>query len=102
MARAYTKYGEVNIKNARHRDDPRPLQEDCDCYACKTVSRGYLHHLFKADEMLGPILMSLHNITYYQKLMQGIRDAIAAEKLADHAAALREDWAKGDIPEYQN
>ena len=97
LARAYTKGGEVNIKNARHRDDHRPLEEGCPCYACETVSRAYLHHLFKADEMLGPILMSLHNITYYQRLMQGIRDAIAAGKLADHAAALREGWARGDV-----
>ena len=99
LARAYTKGGEVNIKNARHKDDPRPLQEDCPCYGCQTVSRAYLNHLFKADEMLGPILMSLHNITYYQTLMQGIRNAIVAGKLEEHAAELRVGWAGGDIPE---
>lgn len=102
LARAYTPGGEVNLKNARHRDDPRPLEEGCPCYGCETVSRAYLHHLFKADEMLGPILTSLHNVTYYQRLMQGIRDAIAGGTLADHGAALREGWAKGDVELFQN
>ena len=98
LARAYTSGGEVNIKNARHRDDRRPLDPSCGCYVCENYSRAYLHHLFKADEMLGPILMSRHNIAYYQSLMRGIREAIAAGSLTDHAATLREGWKKGDIP----
>lgn len=93
LARAYTSHGEVNIKNARHRDDERTLDEHCDCYVCSHYSRAYLHHLFKADEMLGPILMSWHNLAYYQSLMQGIRDAIEAGTLSDHAAALRKEWS---------
>lgn len=97
LARAYTSGGEVNLKNARHRDDPRPIDPSCGCYVCANYSRAYMHHLFKADEMLGPILASWHNLAYYQTLMQGIRAAIAADDLPSHAAQLREGWAKGDI-----
>ncbi len=97
LARAYTSRGEVNIKNARHRDDPRPLDENCDCPVCTNYSRAYLHHLFKADEMLGPILMSWHNLHYYQNLMQTIRSAIAENTLADTSATLRDNWEKGDL-----
>lgn len=98
LARAYTHRGEVNLKNARHADDPRPLWEDApEDYPLKGFSRAYLHHLFKADEMLGPILLTWHNLYYYQFLMRGIREAIIAGKLADHAVALRKDWARGDI-----
>ena len=71
FARAYTDEGEQNIKNARFTDDPRPLQEGCPCPACSNYSRAYLNHLFKADEMLGPILLTWHNLTFYQQLMQG-------------------------------
>lgn len=97
LGRAYTARGEVNIRNARHRDDPRPLDPSCACDSCSRFSRAYLHHLFKADEMLGPILLSAHNLAYYQSLMQGIRDAIEAGRLADHAETLRAGWAMGDI-----
>ena len=94
---AFTPYGPVNIKNSRHKDDPRPLDEACDCPACSRFSRAYLHHLFKAEEMLGPILLSLHNVRYYQRLMQGLRDAIAEGRLSTHAKAFRADYARGDI-----
>ncbi len=96
LGRAYTSMGEINIKNARHRDDPRPLDPQTSSYVSQ-YSRAYLHHLFKADEMLGPILLTWHNLTYYQQLMAGIREAISEGRLADHAAALREGWAKGDM-----
>ena len=96
LARAYTSHGEVNIKNARHRDDERKLDDNCECYVCSHYSRAYLHHLFKADEMLGPILMSWHNLAYYQSLMQGIRDAIEVGNLSEHAAALRKGWSKAE------
>ncbi|MFO0389291.1 MAG: tRNA guanosine(34) transglycosylase Tgt [Alphaproteobacteria bacterium] len=76
FARAYTPWGEWNIKNARFADDAAPLEEGCPCPACKSYSRAYLHHLFKADEMLGPMLLTWHNLTFYQRLMQGLRDAI--------------------------
>lgn len=96
-ARAYTSMGEINLRNARHADDPRPLDPGCDS-PINRYSRAYLHHLFKADEMLGPMLLTQHNLTYYQRLMQGIRDAIAAGALKTHAATLREGWEKGDLP----
>jgi len=97
LARAYTSGGEVNLKNARHKDDPRPIDPNCSCYTCTHYSRAYLNHLFKADEMLGPILTSWHNLAYYQSLMQGIRDAIEAKDLGKHAANLRAGWKAGDI-----
>lgn len=82
FGRAYTSEGEINIKNARHREDPTPLDVACTCPCCTRYSRAYLHHLFKADEMLGPILMTWHNIHYYQDLMQKIRDAIMRGELS--------------------
>ncbi len=98
LARAYTPWGEVNIRNARHSDDPRPLWEDAPAdYPLAGYSRAYLNHLFKADEMLGPILLTWHNLYYYQYLMRGIREAILTGTLTDHASALREDWARGDV-----
>lgn len=95
LARAYTSIGEINIKNARFVTDQTKLDPSCNCYTCSRYSRGYLNHLFKAGEMLGPILMTWHNLSYYQSLMQGIRAAIAAEKLAEHAKMLRQKWARG-------
>ncbi|HEU5048577.1 MAG TPA: tRNA guanosine(34) transglycosylase Tgt [Rickettsiales bacterium] len=76
FGRAYVEGGELNIKNACHAEDARPVQEGCTCECCTHYSRAYVHHLFKADEMLGPILLTWHNIHYYQSLMQRIRDAI--------------------------
>ncbi len=93
LARAYTSIGELNIKNARFIDDNTPLDPACACYVCTHYNRAYLQHLFKASEMLGPILMSWHNLAYYQALMQGIREAIAGGRLREHAAALRRGWA---------
>src|SRR5262249_39507588 len=76
-ARAYTDEGEVNIRNARYIEDAHPLQENCTCPACTHYSRAYLNHLFKADEMLGPMLLTWHNLVFYQQLMQNLRQAIA-------------------------
>lgn len=95
-ARAYTSMGELNLRNARHADDPRPLDPGSTS-PINRYSRAYLHHLFKADEMLGPMLLTEHNLWYYQELMQGIRAAIAAGTLDSHAQTLREGWAKGDV-----
>ena len=81
FARAYTDEGERNIRNAKYTEDPRPLQENCPCPACTHYSRAYLNHLFKADEMLGPILLTWHNLTFYQTLMQQLRRAIAEGQL---------------------
>ena len=95
-ARAYTSMGEINLRNARHADDHRPLDENTSS-PINRYSRAYLHHLFKADEMLGPMLLTQHNLHYYQELMKGIRAAIAKGELSSHAAGLREGWKKGDF-----
>lgn len=80
FGRAYTSQGEINIKNARHTTDNNPLDPACTCPCCTQYTRAYLHHLFKAEEMLGPILMTWHNLHYYQHLMQQIRACIAEGK----------------------
>jgi queuine tRNA-ribosyltransferase len=95
---AFTRRGPVSLKNARHADDPRPLDEGGGCPVARTYSRAYLHHLVKANEMLGAMLLSEINVAYYQELMAGLRAAIAAHRLADFAAETRVAWAQGDIP----
>jgi queuine tRNA-ribosyltransferase len=95
--KAFTRRGEINIRNARHADDPRPLDADCDCPACARHSRAYIHHLIKADEMLGPMLLTMHNLRFYQRLTAEIRTAIESRRLATLAAALAADEAQGDI-----
>ncbi|MFN9002882.1 MAG: tRNA guanosine(34) transglycosylase Tgt [Alphaproteobacteria bacterium] len=97
FGRAYTSMGEINIRNARHADDPRPLDEHSTSPICQNYSRAYLHHLFKADEMLGPMLLTLHNLHYYQELMAGLRAAISERCLEAHVAGLKAAWQKGDI-----
>jgi queuine tRNA-ribosyltransferase len=91
-ARAYTSGGVFNLRNARFADDARPLDPNCRCPACTRHPRGYLHHLFKAEEMLGPMLLTWHNLTYYQDLMRGLRNAIIEGRLAEHAEAVRAGW----------
>ncbi|MEQ8400352.1 MAG: tRNA guanosine(34) transglycosylase Tgt [Roseitalea porphyridii] len=95
---AYTRHGKINLRNARHAEDPRPLDAESDCPAARDYSRAYLHHLVKAGEALGGMLLTWNNLSYYQTLMQGLRDAIAAGRLAEHAAGLVEGWARGDVP----
>ncbi len=90
--RAYTSAGVFNLRNARFADDAGPLDAGCRCPACTRHCRGYLHHLFKSGEMLGPMLLTWHNLTYYQDLMRGLRAAIVAGRLDAHAAALRAGW----------
>ena len=85
----FTRHGDVKIRNARHRDDTRALDESCPCYTCAHFSRAYLHHLQKVNEILGARLNTLHNLHYYQTLMRELRAAIAAGKLADTLAAFR-------------
>ena len=94
---AFTRFGPVNIRNARHADDPRPLDEGSDCPASRDYSRAYLHHLVKSNEILGAMLMTWHNLHYYQKLMQEIRAAIAENRFADFQVQFAEDQARGDI-----
>ena len=73
--------GVVKIRNAKHKVDTAPLDEKCDCYTCKNYSRSYLHHLDKCNEILGARLNTIHNLRYYQRVMQGLRDAIAENEL---------------------
>ena len=91
-ARAYVPEGHLNLRNAVHAADGRPVEEGCPCPACVRHSRAYLHHLFRAGEMLGPMLLTWHNLTYYQGLMRGLRAAIVANALPAHAATLRAAW----------
>jgi len=93
----FTRRGPVNLKNARHADDPRPLDAACGCPACTRFSRAYLHHLFKAEEVLSLMLLSWHNIQYYQDLMAGMRAAIEAGHFAAFAADFQAMQAMGDI-----
>ena len=94
---AWTHRGQVNIKNARHQDDPRPLDETCTCPACTGYSRAYLHHVFRSGEMISGMLLTWHNLHYYQQLMAGLRDAIAAGRLDAFVAQFHADRAQGDI-----
>jgi len=93
----FTRRGVVNIKNARHADDPRPLDEDCTCPACQSYSRAYLHHVFRAGEMISGMLLTWHNLHYYQELMQGMRDAIATGSFARFQADFHAQRELGDI-----
>ena len=95
---AYTRRGKVNLKNARHADDPRPLDETSDCPAARDYSRAYLHHLVKSGEALGAMLLTWNNLAYYQRLMADIRAAIEAGRFEERAAQMREEWARGDLP----
>ena len=90
--RAYTRGGVINIRNARHAEDNRPLDPACACPACRGHSRAYLHHLFKANEMLGPMLLTWHNIQYYQDLMAELRAGILAGDLAGTTARIEAGW----------
>jgi queuine tRNA-ribosyltransferase len=96
---AFTRKGVVNIKNARHADDPRPLDEACSCPACRGYSRAYLHHVFRAGEMISGMLLTWHNLQYYQDLMAGMREAIREGRFAEFEAAFHAERAGGDIPE---
>jgi queuine tRNA-ribosyltransferase len=95
---AYTRYGKVNLKNARHQDDPRSLDDGSECPATSTYSRAYLHHLVRSGEGLAGMLLTWNNIAYYQQLMHEMREAIERSRFEDFYAQTKEDWAKGDIP----
>jgi len=90
-ALAFTDSGTLRLRNAVHQRDPRPLEEDCPCPACRH-SRAYLRHLFMADEMLGPVLLTAHNLTYYQRLMAEARTAIAEDRFAALLDQRRRGW----------
>ena len=91
---AYTRHGRLNLRNARHADDPRPLDETSDCPAANAYSRAYLHHLVRSNEILAMVLLTWNNISYYQNLMGGLRTAIEDRTLVDHVASLREGWLR--------
>jgi queuine tRNA-ribosyltransferase len=94
-ALAYTRFGKINLRNARYADDAWPLDETSDCPAARDYSRAYLHHLVKANEILGAMLLTWANVAYYQSLMAGMREAISARRFADFATQVREGWATG-------
>jgi queuine tRNA-ribosyltransferase len=95
---AFSRFGAINLKNARHAHDPRPLDADSACPAARDYSRAYLHHLVKANEMLGAILLTSINLHYYQDLMRGMREAVAEGRFEDFRATAKERWALGDPP----
>jgi queuine tRNA-ribosyltransferase len=94
---AFTRFGQINLRNARHADDPRPLDEESPWPSTRTYARAYLHHLVKSGETLGAMLLSEINIAYYQELMQGMREAIVNGTFEDFRTATRAGWARGDI-----
>ena len=94
---AFTRRGVVNIKNARHMDDPRPLDAECTCPACSNYSRAYLHHVFRSQEILSSMLLTWHNLHYYQELMAAMRAAIASGTFADFETGFHAARAQGDI-----
>lgn len=94
-ARAFTSNGIFNMRNARFQDDTRTLDAKCGCLCCTRHSRAYLHHLFRCEEMLGPMLLTIHNLTYYQTLMQGARTAILELDYESYCTDVRENWQRG-------
>ena len=94
----FTRFGVINLANARHRDDPRPLDAQSSYEPVHTYSRAYLSHLVRVNELLGQMLLSAINLAYYQSLMAGMRDAIRERRFADYCAATREGWQRGAIP----
>ncbi len=91
----FTRFGDIKIRNAKHRDDPRPLDERCGCHTCRHFSRAYIHHLNRVDEILGAHLSTLHNLHYYLELMAGMREAIGAGRFETFRAAFHADRARG-------
>ncbi|WP_395686287.1 tRNA guanosine(34) transglycosylase Tgt, partial [Aestuariivirga sp.] len=94
---AFTRFGKINLRNARHADDPRPLDPAHDCPALSRYSRAYLHHLIRSGELLGMMLLSWANIAYYQSFMREMRSAIAAGCFESFRAATKEQWRRGDV-----
>jgi queuine tRNA-ribosyltransferase len=94
---ALTRRGAVNLRNARHAEDPRPLDPDCGCPACRSYSRAYLHHVFRSGEIIAAMLLTWHNLHYYQELMAGLRSAIAEGRLAGFVAAFEAARSGGDL-----
>jgi queuine tRNA-ribosyltransferase len=96
---AFTRFGKFNLRNAKHANDPAPLDPESSCPALANYSRAYLHHLIRSDELLGMVLLSWANLAYYQELMQGIRNSIKAGTFADYRQATKEQWKRGSDAE---
>ena len=94
---AFTRRGFVNLKNARHAADPRPLDPDCSCPACSSYSRAYLHHVCKSGEIISSMLLTWHNLHYYQELMAGLRDAIGSGQLTEFTTVFHDERSEGDL-----
>lgn len=94
---AFTRFGKINLRNAKHAEDPRPLDSQSPCPAARDYSRAYLHHLVKAGEPLAGMVITWNNLAFYQQLMQGIRDAIEAHRYADFVVEVTEEWNRGEI-----
>ncbi len=99
---AFTRRGTVNMRNARHMNDPRPIDESCACPTCSNHSRAYIHHLFRAEEILGPMLLTWHNLHYYQDLMRGMRKAIEEKTFTDFTRDFADRQAAGDVAEVKS
>ncbi|MEE1562485.1 MAG: tRNA guanosine(34) transglycosylase Tgt [Alphaproteobacteria bacterium] len=99
-SKAFTRRGEVNLRNAHHSQDPRPLDDQCPCPACRDYSRAYLHHLMRSGEILGAMLLTGHNLRFYQDMMAGIREAVATDTFAAFSTAFLGEIETGDIPEH--
>ena len=93
---AFTRFGKINLRNAKHADDPRPLDAESACPALSKYSRAYIHHLMRSGELLGMMLLSWANVAYYQDLMQGIRAAIAEDRFEEFRALTKEQWKRGE------
>ena len=93
---AYTRHGRINLRNARHAEDTRPLDEQSECPAARDYSRAYLHHLVRSEEILGMMLLTWNNLAYYQSLMAALRAAIAAGRLADFIGETKAQWARAE------
>jgi queuine tRNA-ribosyltransferase len=94
---AFTRFGKINLRNAKHAADPRPLDPESPCPAHSQYSRAYLHHLVRSGELLGMMLLSWANIAYYQELMQNIRASIAAGRFQDFRSHTKEQWKRGEV-----
>jgi queuine tRNA-ribosyltransferase len=92
----FTRHGRLNLRNARHAEDPSPLDPESKTAASNTYSKAYLHHLVRSNEILGMMLLTSHNLAYYQDLMAGLRKAITEGRLEDYVGEVREGWARGE------
>ena len=94
---AFTRYGKINLKNLKFREDFTPVEDGCDCYCCKNFTRGYIRHLLLADESLGPRLLSIHNTRFLIKMMEEIRIAIKEDRLLEYKDEFIDKYTKKEV-----